>query len=52
MFATLTVILKYFFFEKADFLRKNNQQVTNTIGITQRAELITRELIEIIHGPT
>ena len=46
------MILKYFFLEKADFLRKNNQQVTNTIEITQRAEFITRGLIEIIHGPT
>ena len=26
--------------------------MTNTIKITQRAELITRGLIEIIHGPT
>ena len=38
--------------EKADFLRKKNQQVTNTIEITQRAEFITCGLIEIIHGPT
>ena len=26
--------------------------MTNTIEITQRAEFITYELIEIIHGPT
>ena len=40
----------FFFLEKANF--EKSQQVTESFEITQRAELFTRELIEITHGAT